>query len=100
MIATFWGDWFTALVNRLKEFLELFLTLMRVFGDVVLQNVCEAAVALFPSLSLTGLTATLDKINYFFPLSEGITLCAGVFSVWLAVWIYKGIKSWIPTVSS
>lgn len=100
MFASIWQNWFSVLVLWLKSFIMDFLAAMRAFGDVVLESSCEGIVELFPALDLTAATGLLDKINYFFPLSEAVTLCTVVFTVWISVWLYKAVKSWIPTVSS
>jgi hypothetical protein len=42
----------------------------------------------------------LQWANYFVPLNEGIVFGSMLFFTWLGVFVYRLVKSYVPTVSS
>ena len=71
-------------------------------GQHVMSWIVDAAAAsgAFPMVNWTSVRTHLDAINFFFPLNETITIVLGLFTLWLTMWTYRMVKSWIPTESS
>lgn len=98
-----WGwvtTFFLVLASWLRTVVVEFFGWIATAGEIVIDTLLTSVDFYFPSLDLSSLQPTLDKINYFFPLNEGVTLALSVFAVWCVVWVYKAVKSWVPTVSS
>lgn len=76
-----------------------FVWAMKSLGAVIVSGVLASVSGLFPSLNVSGVQTFLANANYFFPLQEvvGMASLAGV--LWVAVWAYRVVKSWVPTVS-
>ena len=72
---------------------------IRAFGDWMFGQMLTAAEGLFPTVNWSGVQDWLDKINYVFPLSEFLVMFTAWFAIWLGVFVYRAVKSWIPTVS-
>jgi hypothetical protein len=75
---------------------------VRALGDTLLGAFITAAQGMMPDVAATwsansGLVA---QINHVFPLSETLALASVLFGLWVLVFGYKLVKSWLPTVSS
>jgi len=82
------GAWFLALFAQIRS-----------VGESVLHGAMTALSSVFPTVSWSAMQTYLDQINYFFPLSECVSMGLVLFTVWFTVWSYRAVKSWIPTVS-
>lgn len=94
---------FTGVLNLLQEKLvrlvSVVLVGLKAFGDAVIGQLLSSGHAFFPTVNWAAWHGYLDNVNYFFPLSETITLATGYFGLWSLVVMYRLAKSWIPTVS-
>lgn len=88
------------LAEKLIDWALLFFESLRVYGDSVLTWICGELSTYIPSPAFGSVAERLDQINYFFPLGEAISYGALLLGLWSVVFVYRVIKSWIPTVSS
>jgi hypothetical protein len=104
-----WGvqatwDWISKLAKQIADEIHdliiLLLGQIRAFGDLAIARLLDALQGMFPTVDWSGARSVLDSINFFFPLSETISYVTILLSLWLLVWLYRLIKSWIPTVAS
>ena len=72
---------------------------IRTLGDWAITQLLAGLSHLFPTVSWTSVQSYMDQLNYVFPLSEAVVMGSALLALWIGVWLYKAVKSWIPTVS-
>lgn len=94
------------LLNLLKEFLHGLGTLLWQFFTEFYQWAFDKLIVLIQgALNMAGVNVNLQwssdlwaKLNFFFPINEGLALLTAVFLFWLAVFSVKVILKLIPTI--
>lgn len=94
------GKFFILLKNHLTEWLFGIFGYIRGLGDSMIGSLISEMDARIPYLDVAFIQAELDKVNYFFPLSECLVYAAALFGLWVSVFAYRLVKSWIPLVGS
>ena len=87
-------------VQWLADWIINFFNVLKAFGDVIMSWIIGMMQSTMPAPAYASFTSRLEEINYFFPLSEAIAFGVMLAGFWLAVLLYRLVKSWIPTVSS
>lgn len=84
-----------------KKLLTTLFAAVKTVGDAIIAGLLSGIGALLPNAGaqLASVGTLLGQINHFFPLSETVALAATLGALWVLVWGYKVVKSWIPTVS-
>lgn len=88
------------ILNTLKSFFQWIINSLKSLGDQIFQTVIDGFHAVMPTVNFAPVKQYWDQLNYFAPVSEFVTFLTLGFTLWLAVFMYKTVKSWIPTVSS
>lgn len=68
-------------------------------GQGLIGSALDAWAAAIPGWDPAPLAGWLAGINYFVPLAEAVTLSMVYVGIWFGVFMYRAVKSWIPTVS-
>lgn len=85
--------------HRLVDWVVYAFQLLRGWGDTAIHSLLGWAAVAFPAVDWASIKGYTDQVNFFFPLSETIALAVTYLGLWIGVWLYRTIKSWIPTVS-
>ncbi|HEX2980576.1 MAG TPA: hypothetical protein VHO48_09975 [Anaerolineaceae bacterium] len=93
------GKFFEWLVQQIQAYVAYLFALIRAWGDYLLGQLLLWAGNLFPSVNFTPMQSYANQINYFFPLSEVMALALVYLGLWTGVFVYRAVKSWVPTVS-
>jgi len=85
----------------LSQFITWFYTLIgliRSMGETAIAALLAKVATLFPSTaaSIASIETTITYINYFFPLSEAVSMGTTLLALWVAVVSYRLAKSWLP----
>jgi len=74
-----------------------------VFFPLVMALEALQRIAGLTSMATPEITATLqswfDQANFFFPLDTALVYAVTLSALWAACWVYRLVKSWVPTVS-
>lgn len=89
-------DW---LITQLWSLVSALFTQIQEFGRTVADSVLLPLIAQIPGLDFSSVSDMFAAANYFFPADEAIAFGSIIFTVWFAVFTYRFIKSWIPSVS-
>jgi len=87
------------LVDGLVYVIQLLVDELRAFGDALIGGLVDLLASVVPAVDAPTINGWLNAGNYFLPISEGAAILVGLFGLWVAVWVYRLVKSWIPTVS-
>lgn len=90
---------FQWIFDALKKLLIWFFEQIQEFGGSILKGVLKFAELVLPVEYVQYFADFLGKADYFVPLREMAAFGTAIFAVWLALAVYRLVKSWIPTVS-
>ena len=97
-------DWIsklaTQIAGKIGEFVLWLFAALREFGELAIGGVLNGLSSKFPTVPWDSVRGTLDGVNYFFPLTETISFATMLLTLWLLIFLYRLVKSWIPTVAS
>lgn len=91
---------FDPVLNALKWFAQWLLQSLRSIGEAAFAQAIDAMAALVPTTDLTPVQHYWNQLNYFLPAAEFLSYSLIGLGLWLILWAYKFVKSWIPSVSS
>lgn len=91
---------FVWLVEQLWLLVQWLFLQFQAMGQAVLDNTVAAWVALFPGVDWQPVADGLAWGNYFLPLGEAVTVVGLLLTLWVATFLYKLVKSWIPTIGT
>lgn len=93
-------NFFLVLKDYISEYFYYLVDLLRGLGDGLLVELFSACETFLPGdIDWSSVQSTIDQANWFFPVSETLTLAISYGGLWGLVFCYRLIKSWIPTVS-
>ena len=104
ILPDWFGEWLDELLHTVAgKIVDWFFDLIlgsRVVGEEWLASLQDAVASAFPSLAGVVNSPLIAKINYFFPLSEAVSMMIVYLSLWGLVLTYRIIKSWVPATGS
>lgn len=93
-------DFIGDLVSALSTALTWLFTTFQSFSQSLVNGMFTAFGSAVPSFDPSPYIADFDNLNYFIPLSETITYALAWFALWTAIFGYRLVKSWLPTLGS
>lgn len=91
---------FKWLADNITGYISAFFDLIRAFGSSAISSVKTVAASAIPGFSSVSTDLYLAKMEVFFPVSETVGFLTIYMGLWVGVWGYRMVKSWIPTVAS
>lgn len=86
-------EYFVALVLK-------WIVLVRWVGEAMFAGVLNTFQAVMPSANWEAYRTYFEYANYWFPVSETLGYCMLLFTLWVVVFAYRLVKSWVPTASN
>jgi hypothetical protein len=81
--------------EHFSEWLVMVYGWLKAYGDGVISWLLTMANNHMPSPAYSTFEGVLKQINFFIPLSETIALASVLLALWVMVYLYRVVKSWL-----
>lgn len=84
-------------MSYLQDFFNWLIGVVHQMGLDIINSVILNASSFFPALSWGVVQTYIDQLDDVFPVYETVTYLTSYIALWGLCFLYRLIKSWIPT---